>query len=151
MTYQLYEKLGLDSSWAFVFVVRPLREQRIDLVYEDDRRLKGSGDLEQRPHHLLAFAHPLRGQRRRADREKCRPRLTGDAFTWTGLLSVQNHYNKLFHDQWGYWRFPVLNNLENLIVENCNLLEIDQSTKNTLVFIILKEEFLNRHTARGHR
>jgi hypothetical protein len=59
------------------------------------------------------------------------------------LLSVQNHYNKLFHDQWGYRRFTVLNNLENLIVENYNLLEIDQSTKNTLVFIILKEEFFS--------
>jgi hypothetical protein len=59
------------------------------------------------------------------------------------LLSVQNHYNKLFPDQWGYWRFTVLNNLENLIVENYNLLEIDQSTKNTLVFIILKEEFFS--------
>ncbi|RUS72905.1 hypothetical protein EGW08_019325, partial [Elysia chlorotica] len=36
--------------------IRPLRQQRVDLIDENDGRLVASGDSEQRAHHLLTLS-----------------------------------------------------------------------------------------------
>ena len=79
-TVQLHQKLSLDSSARLVVRVGPgelqtcnkikvtsskkppCREQGIDLVNEDHTWFVDFGHCKQRPHHLLAFPHPLGGQ-----------------------------------------------------------------------------------------
>ena len=40
-----------------MFTLAPLRQQRVDLVHEDDSRLVHTRHCEQRAHHLLALAN----------------------------------------------------------------------------------------------
>ena len=56
-TDELDEKLGLDSSRRFVLAFASLRQQRVDLVHEDDGRLVNARHCEQRSNHLLTLTY----------------------------------------------------------------------------------------------
>jgi len=57
VAYQLDEKLGLEAPVAFHLAVGALRQQRIDLVDEDDGGLVAARHREQGAHQLLTLAH----------------------------------------------------------------------------------------------
>eukprot|EP00955_Chlamydomonas_euryale_P075047 362200-Chlamydomonas_euryale.AAC.15 len=68
----LDEHLRLEPPAGLVFALRFAgREDRVDLVNEDDRRLKTARHGKERLDHLLALADPLAGQRAGTYAEEC--------------------------------------------------------------------------------
>ena len=55
--YQLYEEFSFDPSRGLVVRLAALREERVDLIHEDDCRLVAPSNCKQRPHHLLTLTY----------------------------------------------------------------------------------------------
>ena len=60
-----------------MIALRPLPQERIDFINEDDARLRFPGETEQTSYQFVGFAIPFIGKHRGCDVDKSSPRLLG--------------------------------------------------------------------------
>ena len=75
LAFYARHKLCLHHAGDLMVALRPFPEERVDLVYEHDARLRLPSEREERGHELVRLAVPLVCEHRRRDVDERRARL----------------------------------------------------------------------------